>query len=262
MNMRLLTLGALFALSSCSASGLWRRNYSPGDPQYHRVQSGDTLSGIADNYGVSVKQIALLNGIRNINAIRVGQELLLSHESTSREPIKTTSKGGNASYSRASLSNKTFTGGRLLWPLPTGRLVSRFGPRGRSFHDGIDIAAPTGTPVLAAHSGTVIYSGQGLRGYGKLLIVRSKDGLMTIYAHNSRILVRKGATVSMGDKIAAVGSTGRSSGPHLHFEIRMKNSGEKYVAVDPLPFFTKKTKIRPRFRVNEGLTAIFARAGL
>ena len=109
----------------------------------------------------------------------------------------------------------------LLWPVE-GQITSKFGPRGNSSHDGLDIAAPSGTPILAAASGEVIHSG-ALRGYGNLVILRHRDGLVTVYAHNQKNLVREGEFVRRGQAIARVGQTGRASGPHLHFEVRKDN---------------------------------------
>lgn len=107
------------------------------------------------------------------------------------------------------------------WPV-AGTISSKFGPRGNSFHDGLDIAAPLGTPILAATNGEVIYSG-ALRGYGNLVILRHRDGYVTVYAHNQKNLVKEGERVRRGQVIARVGQTGRASGPHLHFEVRKDN---------------------------------------
>ena len=111
--------------------------------------------------------------------------------------------------------------GRFLWPLE-GRISSPFGARdlfgSTSLHRGIDIAAPTGTPITAAAQGTVIWS--GLRGtYGNLVKLDHGNGFVTYYAHCSQLLVQEGDTVNQGETIALVGSTGRSTGPHCHFEV-------------------------------------------
>ena len=111
--------------------------------------------------------------------------------------------------------------GRFLWPLE-GRISSPFGARdlfgSTSLHRGIDIAAPTGTPITAAAQGTVIWS--GLRGtYGNLVKLDHGNGFVTYYAHCSQLLVQEGDTVEQGETIALVGSTGRSTGPHCHFEV-------------------------------------------
>lgn len=119
--------------------------------------------------------------------------------------------------------------GAFTWPAE-GTLSSSFGPRGRTNHDGIDIAAPEGTPVRAAADGTVLFSG-ALRGYGKTVIVEHRASLTTVYAHNRENLVAAGAKVRRGDVIATVGQTGKTTGPNLHFEVRRDK-----VARDPLAF--------------------------
>jgi murein DD-endopeptidase MepM/ murein hydrolase activator NlpD len=110
--------------------------------------------------------------------------------------------------------------GQLAWPLKQVSVTSPYGARGRHFHEGIDLRASIGTPVYAAQEGTVIYAGNRIRGYGRLVVVRHFREISTIYAHNSRVLVRTGQFVHQGQKIALSGNTGRSSGPHLHFEVR------------------------------------------
>jgi murein DD-endopeptidase MepM/ murein hydrolase activator NlpD len=115
----------------------------------------------------------------------------------------------------------------FIWPV-NGPVVSGFGMRWGRMHEGIDIAASLGTPIHAAASGTVIHAGW-LGGYGNLVVVDHGDGLATAYAHASTILVAVGQQVSQGDTLSLVGSTGNSTGPHLHFEVRVNGS-----AVDPL----------------------------
>jgi murein DD-endopeptidase MepM/ murein hydrolase activator NlpD len=115
--------------------------------------------------------------------------------------------------------------GRFLWPVPNFyKVSSHFGPRGRKHHDGIDIPAPRGVPVIAADSGVVIYSDNGIRGYGNMIVVAHGDDIFTVYAHNRKNKVDKGDRVKRGEIIAEVGNTGRSTGPHLHFEIRVRNN--------------------------------------
>jgi murein DD-endopeptidase MepM/ murein hydrolase activator NlpD len=118
--------------------------------------------------------------------------------------------------------------GSYNWPLEAGIVSSEFGPRWGKFHAGIDIAADDGEPVLASAPGVVIYAGNGLSGYGNVVIIRNDANTTTLYGHNSRLDVREGETVKQGQRIARVGSTGRSTGPHVHFEIR---NGDK--AVNP-----------------------------
>ena len=110
----------------------------------------------------------------------------------------------------------------FVWPVDEARSVisSEYGPRWNRQHRGIDIAGESGTPIRAAAPGKVIYSGNGLGGYGNVLIVQHDTRLMTLYAHNDELLVSEGQSVAQGEKIAHMGSTGRSTGPHLHFEVR------------------------------------------
>lgn len=114
-------------------------------------------------------------------------------------------------------------GGMWRWPLKAGVVSSEYGKRWGKRHDGIDIAADEGDLVYAAAPGEVIYSGNGLRGYGNVVILRHDEKTTSLYAHNSALRVRKGDKVAGGDLIATVGSTGRSTGPHVHFEMRREN---------------------------------------
>jgi murein DD-endopeptidase MepM/ murein hydrolase activator NlpD len=115
----------------------------------------------------------------------------------------------------------------FIWPV-NGVVVSGFGMRWGRMHEGIDISASTGTPIWAAAAGTVIWSGwRG--GYGNAVVVDHGNGLATLYAHASALLVGVGQSVAQGQTVALIGSTGNSSGPHLHFEVRVNG-----VAVDPL----------------------------
>lgn len=114
------------------------------------------------------------------------------------------------------------SGNKFLWPV-RGRVVSGFGPKEKGLHnDGINIAAPRGTPVKAAENGVVAYSGSELRGFGNLVLIRHADGYMTAYGHTGELLVERGQTVRRGQTIAKVGSSGSVSSPQLHFEIRRK----------------------------------------
>jgi murein DD-endopeptidase MepM/ murein hydrolase activator NlpD len=103
-------------------------------------------------------------------------------------------------------------------------------------HKGIDIAAPVGTPILASAPGEIISAGWNSGGYGNLVKIRHADGSVTYYGHNSRILVRTGQMVAQGEQISEMGSTGRSTGPHLHFEVRPDGMG----AVNPIAFLPQK----------------------
>lgn len=120
---------------------------------------------------------------------------------------------------------------RFLWPV-RGKIVSSFGPKKGGLHnDGVNLAVPAGTSVVAADNGVVAYAGNELRGFGNLLLVRHADGWVTAYAHNSRLLVKRGQKVKRGQPIAEVGSTGNVSSPQLHFEVRRGTD-----PVDPLKY--------------------------
>src|SRR6185312_13779891 len=120
---------------------------------------------------------------------------------------------------------------RFLWPVK-GKIISNFGPKkGGLNNDGINIAAPEGATVVAADNGVVAYAGNELRGFGNLLLIRHADGWVTAYAHNEKLLVKRGEKVKRGQAIAQIGSTGNVSAPQLHFEIRKGTD-----PVDPLRY--------------------------
>ncbi len=121
------------------------------------------------------------------------------------------------------------------WPA-RGVLSSGYGPRRGRMHKGIDIAAPVGTPIFAAAPGEVVSAGWNNGGYGNLVKVSHPNGSLTLYAHNSKILVSKGQQVQQGQKISEMGSTGYSTGPHLHFELHHQGRG----AVNPIAFLPKR----------------------
>jgi len=122
-------------------------------------------------------------------------------------------------------------GGGLLWPV-NGPVTSPYGPRWGTFHRGIDIGVGMGTPIAAANSGTVFYAGE-MDGYGNVVLIDHGNGIVTLYAHQSQVQTTKGAYVARGATIGLVGSTGHSTGPHLHFEVRIGASG---MAVDPMGY--------------------------
>lgn len=108
------------------------------------------------------------------------------------------------------------------WPVANGRLSSGFGLRHGAMHEGVDIAVPAGTPVIAAATGQVIFVGR-MRGYGNLVILQHQNHFVSVYAHDSTNLVREGQVVSRGQMIGRVGRTGRTTGANLHFEVRYNN---------------------------------------
>lgn len=114
-------------------------------------------------------------------------------------------------------------------------ITSKFGVRKNGKHDGIDLAANRGVKILAAADGTVLFSGYGPTGYGLTVLIKHTDNVFTVYSHNDKNLVKKGKRVRRGQAIATVGKTGRASGDHLHFEVRVNR-----VAYNPLAYLPKR----------------------
>lgn len=213
---QLLLLVLLGALAACSHA------------VYHSVRPGETLYRISKAYGVSVKRLAQANHLRDPSRIEVGQRLLIPD--AQRELPVTLITPRAASTRRREDHGPKAANVKFAWPVTGGIVTSGFGERGHSFHDGIDISAPAGTPVHAAQDGDVIYS-DVLRGYGNVILVRHAGGFTTVYAHNQINRVHEQQHVRQGDVIGTVGDSGRTSGTNLHFEVRQDN-----VACDPLEF--------------------------
>jgi len=218
-------LTLLLLLTACSPPEPASNRTLPPIPLggiWHRVRSGEHVADLARRYHVPASDIAEINGLERAEALKAGQQIFVPGATApgSRRPAKPAASLPSPAARRAL---------PFLWPVRGGTVTSRFGRRGDAIHEGIDIAAPEGTAVLAGDDGTVIYSGSGVRGYGNLILMRHKDGFVTVYAHNRRNLVQEGASVSRGQVIAEVGHTGRASGDHLHFEVRR---GDR--PVDPL----------------------------
>lgn len=218
-------MAAVLALAGCSV----RSGVAPPvaakrvEGVVHIVKAGENLYRIGKAYDVPYMELARANAIKDPGQIRVGQRIFIPGASQPLpvEIITPIESGGEAPSFVAPQENPDEG---LLWPV-SGIINSTFGPRGASFHDGIDISAPEGTPIQAVERGEVAYSDQ-LRGYGNIVIVRHADGVMSVYAHNQVNLVREGQQVERGMIIARVGSTGRVTGPHLHFEIRKHNTAQ------------------------------------
>lgn len=222
-----LVLGEVLLLVGCAA-----RQPSPPAPSarrsqgiYHVVQPGENLYRIGKAYDISVEELARVNQIKDPSLIHVGQRIFIPG-GASQLPVATITPTEAVPTSRGPIAPDGALDNFIV-PL-SGSINSLFGPRNGSFHDGIDIGAPEGTPILAVADGEVVYSSQ-LRGYGSMVIVRHASGIVSVYAHNQSNLVREGQKIERGEIIAKVGSTGRVTGPHLHFEIRKNNAAQ-----DPL----------------------------
>lgn len=176
----------------------------PGIRGIHTVAPGETLTVIALKNGVSIREISEANGLTNEDFLMEGQKLAI--------PGKTGSTGVFMP-----LTARALPVGEMEWPV-VGWVSSHFGMRDGKHHDGVDIAADHGTPIKATMPGRVVFAGS--RGsYGLAVILDHGDGLSTLYAHSSKILVTEGEWVNKGQVIALVGNTGRSLGPHLHMEM-------------------------------------------
>lgn len=261
-----LTLFALLVLflSGCGVHYYESEDYSHFNPQgvYHHVAKGQTLYSIAKAYGVSVGQLQRNNGIHDPGEMEEGMYLWIAGAKrtvyvaptvvpsskkageTQRAPPtgrdSTAYKKSSSKKRIASKPGKKRTARKrkaLLWPVKGGVLTSRFGTRNGKNHHGLDIGAPKGTPIRAADGGTVEFSGWGPRGYGLMIIIKHPGNLTTVYAHNSKNLVKKGKTVKRGQKIAKVGKTGRATGTHVHFEVRNDTHPQ-----NPLLYFNTKKK--------------------
>lgn len=183
---------------------------TPRVQRTHVVERGDTLWDIARRYEVSVEAIQSANGLDDPRRLRIGQNLMIPAIG-----------GGDELVAVPAVARTTERVLSMAWPVQ-GRVTSHFGPRWGRMHNGMDIAAPTGTPVYAAAAGKVTYA-DWAGTYGQLVIIDHGNGIETRYAHNSQVLVRVGDEVQRGQRIALVGSTGNSTGPHLHFEVRVND---------------------------------------
>ena len=172
-----------------------------------RADKRETLGSLRSREAKDRKNVENLQR----ESAEIGARIRAAQSSPSAVPVRTRSSSG------------------FIWPT-SGTLTSGFGWRWGRMHEGIDIAAPTGTPIAAAAAGTVIYAGW-MGGYGNLVVIDHGGGLATAYGHQSSIATGVGAQVSQGQTIGYVGSTGHSTGPHVHFEVRVNG-----VPVDPLGY--------------------------
>ena len=209
----------------------------------YAVKGGDTLSKIARNHGVSVDALKSANDLSGSN-IRIGQSLVIPGAGsntvdktlTASVPKPAAPKGytppvvgsdGIAAKSKTDVASvaPAATGiDKFRWPA-RGQVITGFAKtENGKRNDGIDISMPTGTPIKAAENGVVIYSGDGLKEYGKTVLIRHDDGLVTVYAHADSLKVNRGDKVGRGQVIASSGMTGVAKTPRLHFEVRKNAS--------------------------------------
>jgi murein DD-endopeptidase MepM/ murein hydrolase activator NlpD len=238
-------------------------------PSVHVVNHGDTLMSIAHRNHVPVAELAKANGIDANSKLKLGQKINVPGAKSAAAPAAappaqvataqpgavaapatklaaveqpkekarlaqaTTTPEAAAAVTETPVKTAEATGAlpTFRWPV-RGRVVTGYGAKtnGKS-NDGINVAVPEGTPVKAAEDGVVAYSGNELKGYGNLVLVRHSNGYVTAYAHASELLVKRGETIKRGQVIAKSGQSGEVGSPQLHFEIRKGSS-----PVDPLQF--------------------------
>ncbi len=211
------------------------------------VKAGDTLYGVAASHNLSVARIAELNQLKKPYKLYVGQRLRVSAEpirvgvmrpsrkqATAIQQADQSTESAEAQRTLARVKGGGAGGSIAGWMWPTtGDVVSAVSPSAGEKR-GIDIIGKNGEPVYAAKGGTVVYAGNGLVGYGNLIIVKHDDKFLSAYAHSSRIDVREGQQVKAGQKIAEIGSTGTDRSK-LHFQIRRDGQ-----PVDPLQYLPRR----------------------
>jgi len=193
------------------------------------VRSGDTVGKIARNFGIEENKIFQYNSIRSANSLVIGQTIIIpggkqipAGSTTVAKVIS--NKANNVVAVIEKLVNPRKapdSGSAMLWPTEGHRITQYFSWR----HTGLDIANKVGTPLYAAADGKVEFSGWS-NGYGNNIVINHGGGKKTRYAHASKLFVKVGDTVERGEQIAAMGSTGNSTGPHIHFEVMI--NGTKY----------------------------------
>lgn len=241
----------------------------PAEPGIHYVRPGDTLLGIARQYGVTLPELVRWNALVNPDQIQVGQAIRIAAPGTAMgaiaspappaggavampvpvpgatvqapvAPVKTAPVGGSEPYSDTTLAHAApsaelpaatppapaAAAGQWQWPAGGG-LIAGYN---EATNKGVDIGGSVGDPVFAAADGKVVYAGSGLRGYGKLIVIKHNQEYNSVYAHNDKLLVKEEDQVRQGQKIAELGNS-EADRPKLHFEIRRQGK-----AVDPMRY--------------------------
>ncbi len=228
----LLVSACLAIITACSFTHGLRKSH------VYRVRSGDTLYAISWRYQIDYKELARWNAIKAPYIIHPNQELVLFDPSdlpasqqvasSSSSRVKSTGKTRPTKVSRkAGPPPKDFR-----WPTE-GKVVRKFAGS-KSNSQGIDIAGKHGQPVHAAASGRVVYSGSGLTGYGKLIILKHSEDFLSAYAHNSELHVKEGEIIKVGERVASMGYAEENKS-RLHFEVRKQGR-----PVDPLKYLPRR----------------------
>lgn len=204
------------------------------------IRLGDDLAEIARRYGMTIAELLRLNPGLETARLVVGSQVRLAQSAPvpAMRPVLGLNPVGSGGTSWPDTPQfepgegfQTPRSNAFIWPAE-GVFTSGFGWRWGRMHKGIDVANSVGTPIRAVMDGQVSFAGWDDGGYGFLVKITHPDGTVTVYAHNSRILVQTGEFVRQGQNISLMGSTGRSTGPHLHFEVRPPGRS----AVNPMQF--------------------------
>jgi lipoprotein NlpD len=212
---------------------------------YHTVTKGVTLYRISQAYKIPIAKLMEANRLSSPSAVKVGQKLFIPGAKgvlpvepyvplsplekkkleqsleTDEQPLPPPPLTPEGNREGQEPEKPPWWGKELdiMWPIQ-GKITSPFGPRGKRIHGGIDIRSPSYQEVKAAMDGEVILARNTQRGYGKVVFLRHDQGFLSIYGHLNVIMAKEGDAVRQGQSIGGVGSTGRSTGPHLHFELR------------------------------------------
>jgi murein DD-endopeptidase MepM/ murein hydrolase activator NlpD len=231
---------------------------------FHIVGADETLQHVCNVYGLDLSEVAKVNRILAPYSLKTGDTIFLPAHAlleVNEEPACTAKEKGNSSAiacaetkQSANALAKAIRGHRdpavpdLKFPVAGGILASPFGHRWGRFHRGLDIAACVGTSVLACADGRVVFTGsrKRFRSYGNTVLIDHGKGVYTYYAHLSKVTVARNQKVRQGQRIALVGNSGRSTGPHLHLEVRVANN-----MFNPLAYFSPvelaRTRVAKRF---------------
>lgn len=237
------------------------------DGAFHIVGRGETLRHICSVYGLDLKKVAEVNDLRTPYSLKMGDTIFLPADALlgggdPRGAIAGAARVGRpqslaaadvcaVEAAAAIRGNRHPAVPKLKFPVPRGVLTSPFGFRWGVFHKGLDIAAPVGQPVLACGDAQVLFTGrkENFGKYGRIVLLDHGKGVYTQYAHLDQIHVKKGQKVKRGQKIATVGNTGNTTGPHLHLEVRVRNQ-----MYNPLAYFTssdlKGMQVAKRFTTS------------
>lgn len=230
-------LSLALAVSGCGL--LWQGEWEQeGDRRiyFYEVKPGDTLSTIAWRHGLQVDQLVRWNEIDDPDKIKVGQKLVLNPPTPGGSKRGGDTSAALQSTAQSSSSSAQHGSGKELdWQWPTRGKVIRAYATDSGGKSGIQIGGEEGQIIRAAAPGEVVYSGSGLRGYGKLIILMHDDSYVSAYGYNRKLLVAEGERVGKGDSIAQMGYASGSDQASLHFEIRIDGK-----AVDPEEYLPRR----------------------